>query len=310
MAAVLEQVDAPIEAPADEQPVAPFVPGVHLDIAHEDYLKVDALSASGIKRILQSPAHYRFDQDHPSEPTDSMLIGTAVHMAILEPERFAESVIVTPEDAPKKPTAAQWGAAKPSPSSLAAMQWWTDFNAKAEGKLVLTAEQGEKVAGMVGSVRRHPIHDEMMSGGASEVSFFWRDARLDIPCKARFDRLNDSGFGFDLKSCQDASPEVFARSVAAFKYHYQAAWYNTAHEHLRDESLRAFLFIAVESAAPYGCAVYVLEPNAIAFGAARCEEAMLLYKQARDTGYWRGYPERVNPIVLPRWATSIAVPTY
>jgi len=310
MSAVLEQIDAPIEATEPAAPEEPFVPGVRTDLEHADYLKVDALSASGIKLILQSPMHYRFDKDNPSEATDSKLMGTALHMAILEPERFAGSVVVIPEDAPKKPTAAQWRAKKPSPDSLAAMAWWLDFNAKCEGKTVLTDELAKKVEGMAASVRRHPIHDEMMSAGHSEVSFFWRDARLDIPCKARFDRLNDSAFAFDVKSCQDASPEGFARSVASFKYHYQAAWYGNGHEHLRDESLRAFLFVAVESVAPYGCAVYVLESNAIAFGAARCEEAMLLYKQARDTGYWRGYPERVNPIVLPRWATSIAVPTY
>lgn len=306
MNAVIEQ---PVES-TTEEPSVPFEPGIRTDLEHADYLKVEALSASGIKLMLQSPAHYRFDKDHPAETTDAMLMGSAVHMAILEPERFATSVIVVPEDAPKRPTSAQWGAAKPSPSSLAAMQWWTDFNAEAAGKLVLTTEQGAKVEGMANAVRRHPIHDEMMGSGHSEVSFFWRDARLDIPCKARFDRLNDSAFAFDVKSCQDASPEGFARTVAAFRYHVQAAWYNTGHEHLRNESLRAFLFIAVESAAPHGCAVYVLEPNAIMFGASRCEEAMLLYKQARDTGYWRSYSERINPIVLPRWATSIAAPTY
>jgi exodeoxyribonuclease VIII len=308
VSAVLEHVDAPAEPAAE--PAAPFEPGVRDDMPHADYLAVEALSASGIKRMLQSPMHYRFDQDHPAETTEGMLLGTALHMAILEPERYAAEVIAVPADAPKRPTSAQWGAAKPSPASQAAMQWWTEFTAAAAGKVVLTAEQAARVEGMAGSVRRHPIHDEMMGSGASEVSFFWRDARLGIPCKARFDRLNDSGFAFDVKSCQDASRDGFTRAITSFQYHLQNAWYNTGHEHLRDASLRAFLFVAVESSAPYGCAVYIIEPNAIAFGARRCEDAMLLYKQAVDSGYWRGYTETVQPIVLPRWATSIAVSSY
>lgn len=308
MSAVLEHVDAPAEPAAE--PAVPFEPGVRDDMPHADYLAVEALSASGIKRMLQSPMHYRFDQDHPSETTESMLLGTALHMAILEPERFAEQVVITPDDAPRRPTAAQWSAAKPSPASLAAMQWWTEFNAQAEGKIVLTAEQGARVEGMAGAVRRHPIHDEMMGSGASEVSYFWRDARLDIPCKARFDRLNESGYAFDVKSCQDASRDGFMRAITSFKYHLQEAHYRNGYEHLRDESLRAFLFVAVESAAPYGCAVYVIEPNAVRFALDRVEEAMVLYAHCLKTGYWRGYSETVQPLVLPRWATSIAAPIY
>lgn len=306
MAAVLEQVDAP-EASV---PAVPFEPGVRTDVPHDDYLKIDALSSSGIKRILQSPMHYRYDQDNPSEPTDSMLIGTALHMAVLEPDRFAAQLLVIPDDAPKRPTATQLKAAKPSPAALESIRFWSEFDTRAKGRLVLTAEQLAKVQGMAGAVRRHPVHGELLRDGAAEVSLQWRDARLDIPCKARFDYLRDDGIGIDLKSCVDASPDGFARAVTSFKYHYQNAWYNTGHEHLRDASLRAFVFIAVENTAPYGCAVYVLESNAIAFGARRCEDAMLLYKQAVETGYWRGYSERVNPIVLPRWATSIATPTY
>lgn len=303
MSALLEHVDAPAEA-------GPFEPGVRTDLPHADYLRVQALSASGIKRLLQSPMHYRYEQDHPTEATESMVIGTALHMAILEPERFAQEVIAVPADAPKRPTSAQWGAAKPSPSSQAAMEWWAAFNAEAAGKLVLTAEQAAKVEGMAGSVRRHPIHDEMMGSGHSEVSFFWRDARLGIPCKARFDRLNESGFGFDVKSCQDASRDGFTRAITSFQYHIQEAHYRNGHEHLRDASLRAFLFVAIESAPPHGCAVYIIEPNAVRFALDRVEEAMVLYSHCLKTGYWRGYSQQVMPIVLPRWATSIAAPVY
>jgi exodeoxyribonuclease VIII len=306
MAAVL----APFDAVEAEAPAVPFEPGIRTDLPHEDYLKIAALSASGIKRVLQSPMHYRYDQDNPSEPTDSMLIGTALHMAVLEPDRFAADLLVIPDDAPKRPTAVQRRALKPSPAALESIRFWSDFEASAQGKLVLNAEQLAQVRGMAGAVQRHPAHGELLRDGAAEVSMQWRDARLDIPCKARFDYLRDDGIAIDVKSCVDASPEGFARAVTSFKYHYQNAWYNTAHEHLRDASLRAFVFIAVENTAPYGCAAYVIEPNAIAFGARRCEDAMLLYKQSLDTGYWRSYPERVQPIVLPRWATSFATPSY
>lgn len=302
MSAVL---DLPFEAPAEAEP---FVPGVFTDMPHERYLSLDALSASGIKRILQSPMHYKYDREHPTEATESMLLGTALHMAVLEPDRYADSVIVIPEDAPARPTSRQWTAAKPSPASLAAMQWWTEFETRAAGKLLLKPEQAAKVEGMAGAVRRHPVHDELLRDGTPETSFLWRDARLDIACKARFDYLRDDGIALDLKSCVDASPDGFMRSVAQFKYHYQEAHYRNGHEHLRNESLRAFVFIAVENTAPYGCAVYVIEPNAIMFALDRVEEASILYAHCQKTGYWRGYSERILPIALPRWATTLTVP--
>lgn len=303
----LSEVTAASAAPPAR--VVPFEPGIREDLPNEDYHLIDALSATGIKRILQSPMHYKFDRDNPREQTDSMLLGTALHMAILEPDLYAKHVVVVPEDAPKRPTAAQLRAAKPSPAAVEAIQFWEKFDRQAEGKLVLSDEQLQKVEGMAGAVRRHPIHDAMLCDGRPELSLQWLDARLGIPCKCRYDYLRNDGIALDLKTCTDASPDGFLRSVTQFKYHYQEAHYRNGHEHLFNESPRAFIFIAVENVAPYGCAAYVIEPNAIQFALNRVEEAMLLYKQARETGFWRGYTSKVLPLTLPRWAITLT-PSY
>lgn len=285
-----------------------FTPGTRTDISHEDYLAIDAFSASGSKRILQSPMHYAYDRSHPSDPTASQAMGTALHMAILEPMRFASDVIVKPEDAPKRPTATQINAKKPSDAAISAIDFWADFDRRAEGKLLLSGDQAEAVAGMVESVRQHPIHDAMFCDGRAELTMQWVDAKLGIPCKARFDYLRDDGIALDLKSCTNASAEEFVRSVARFKYHYQEAHYRNGYEHLCGESLRAFLFVAVENTPPHACAVYVIESNAVRFAIDRVDEAMQLYAEARRTGEWRGYPQEVTPLTLPRWAISIPSP--
>lgn len=290
MNAVLAPVEQPI--PADQV----FTSGIREDLSNADYHAIDALSASGIKRILQSPLHYRFDRDHPNGQTEAMMLGTAVHAAVLEPASY-DAVIMPDFNRRTNQGKADHAA-------------FLDANA---GRIILTEEQAAKVEGMVGAIKRHPIHDELIaSGGRPELSLQWNDARHGeaVPCKCRFDWLRDDGIALDIKTCQDASPEGFSRAVSTFKYHYQAAWYGNGHEHVFNRSLQAFLFIAVESVAPYGCAVYVLQPNAVRFGADQCERAMLLYAQARKSGYWRSYPETVQPILLPRWATSIATPEY
>ncbi len=277
-------------------------------LSNPDYHAIDALSASGIKTLLQSPMHYRYQRDTPHEETSALKIGTLLHMAILEPGRWNTEIVVIPDDAPKRPTMRQILAKKPSAETAAAVAWWQVFEAKAKGMTSVDADDFEKVSAMAAAVRRHPIYDSLIAEESTlkERSMMWLDARLGIRCKCRFDALTADGIGIDLKTTQDASADAFARSVAQYRYHLQAAWYNTGHEHVRNQSLRAWLFVAVESVAPYGVQVHHLEPNAIAFGANRCEEAMLLYQQASSTGYWRGYPESVNRLVLPKWATTIA----
>lgn len=290
-------------------PEVPFEPGIRTDLSNEDYHRIDALSASGLKRILQSPMHYRWDRDNPREPTDSMQLGTAVHLGVLEPDKFATDCIAVPEDAPKKPTLVQLAAAKPSPAAMESIAWWDAFAKRAAGKLVLSADTYAKALSMIRAVKAHPAVEWLMSEGAPEVSFQWSDAHWNVPCKCRFDWLRPDGIAMDLKTTVDASPEEFPRAVASFKYHLQNRWYDIGHEHLRDESLRGFAFVAVENVAPYGVAVYTIEPNALAFANGRIEEALMRYKNARDSGFWKGYSGKINPLTLPRWATTVT-PTY
>jgi exodeoxyribonuclease VIII len=305
-------MNAIAELAAVENPNHIFTPGIRQDLSNSDYHAIEALSATGIKNLLQSPAHYRYRFQNPDESaTAAKTMGTALHMGILEPDRFdSGAVIALPEDAPKRPTIAQWNAAKPSPASVAAMAWWTEFNQQATGKIVLSATQAAIVTGMVASVRRHPLYDDLFSGGAGEVSYQWNDARIGIPCRCRFDYLKESGLALDVKTTRDASPDGFARATAAYGYHLQEAHYRNGYEHLHARSLDGFLFMAVENEAPFGSAIYVQQPNAINFALDRVEAAMLLYAQARNSGFWRGYQESIQPVVLPRWATSLVTPSY
>lgn len=296
-------------ATAAEREREPHVPGIRTDLSNEAYHSIDSLSSTGIKRLLQSPAHYRWDMDNPREQTESMLLGTALHMAVLEPVLYADQLVVVPASAPKKPTAAQRAAAKPTPAAIESMAFWGRIEAEqAAGKLVLTEAQHDRVSGMVRAVQRHPM-SEMLTDGAAEISFQWDDARLGIPCRCRFDYLRQDGIAIDLKTTVNASAEDFAKSAANFGYHLSAAHYGNGHEHLLDASLKAFVLLAVENTAPYCVAAYVLESDAILFGKDRVEEAMLLYKQCRDSGYWPGYTERTLPLRMPRWALRIDNPT-
>ena len=309
----MNAVPAPVEQPIPPDQV--FTPGIREDISHEDYLAIDAFSSSGGKRLLQSPMHFHYDRTHPEDSaSDSKRMGSALHMGILEPDRFdSGAVVIRPADAPARPGARLVNAKNPSADTLARVAWWEDFDASSAGRIVLTEDQAAKVRGMVDSVRRHPLYEDLFLGdGESEVTYQWTDARHGdaVPCKARYDRRQRSGLIVDIKSCTDASSDGFARAVAAYRYHLQEAHYRNGFEHLHGHSPEGFLFMAVENIAPYGCQLHANRPNAVMFALDQIERAMLLYAQGRRSGYWRGYPETVQPLVLPRRALSIPTPEY
>ncbi len=295
-----------LDVPADQR----FAPGIRADLSHPDYLRIPAFSATLAKTIVQqSPMHARFLRDHPPESTLSQNSGTAFHMGVLEPDRFETEVVAIPEDAPKRPSVSQLRAATNSPASAAAIDWWADFNARAAGKVVLTPIEAVRVDGMVRAARRHKLYPELFTRGQAEIVYQWRDARLGIACKARFDYLTHDAWASDLKSTTDASPDGFRRACERYLYHLQDAHNRTGYEHLHERGLEGLLFMAVERDPPHGVAVYAMPPNAVRFGLDAVERAMLRYAQAERDGWWPGYPEGVLPVAFSRAALSLRVTT-
>lgn len=263
--------------------------GVVHGMSFNDYRAVEALSQSGARKILRSPLHYKIDRDQPSEPTAAMRFGSAVHCGVLEPDDFDARVCC----APKVDRRTTVGKAE-----------WADFLALSNGKAVLDADEYARARGCVEAVRAHPSAKRLLENAQTEVSIFWTDQHFKVPCKARLDARNPQRIIVDLKTTQDASPEAFAKSIANFGYTLQAAHYFSGAEHVLDETPQAFVIIAVESEPPHAVACYQMPSNGILAGAHQMDIALERYARALETGTFCGYPETIESIRLPRWATT------
>lgn len=281
-------MNAPQSAVALARPE--FAVGLFRDLPAEAYHACEALSASGAKKLLQSPAHYKLWRDEPSAPTPQMQFGTAVHAGVLEPDTFAAAVVAAPEI---------------NKRTKAGAEEWAAFVAANAGRIALSAEDYARCLRCVAAVRAHPAATALLTGAEVELSLFWRDAKLGVPCKARYDARNHGGI-VDLKTTQDASPEGFARQIASLRYHLQAAHYFSGAEHVCNETPRFFAFIAVESEPPHAVACYALPGAAILAGAHLAGIAAERYARALAAGAWPGYAETIETIHLPRWAMSFA----
>lgn len=296
-----------MNAPERIQPL-----GLVRDMPFDEYLAIDAMSQSGLKELARSPWHYRNRQ--PKQETRAMFNGTLAHCAVLEPDAVAARYIVTPDDAPRRPTAAQWKAKNPSPDSQAAMAWWSDFNARAAGRQIVLADDYATTQAQVRAVLAVPELAALLANGYPEASVFWVDEATGIYCKARPDFVHPLPDGrvilMDLKSTQDESPEGFARTVARFAYHRQHAHYVAGWKAATGQEVAAFLFAAVSSAPPVLAVPYMLDAEAVERGEQERRALLQRYADSLSTDAWPAYGPGVHMLSLPAWATRPTLETY
>lgn len=256
-------MNAPAELPlATLQNARPM--GIYYDLPFEDYHAIDAVSASGLRLFARSPWHYR--NRVPTKPTRPMLRGSLAHCALLEPDAVGARYIVVPEDAPKRPTAAQWAAKKSNESSQAAKDWWREFEQRAGSRDIIAANEFGICQAQLAAIASVPELAELLAHGKGEVSIFWIDPDTGLYCKARLDWLNvvdKKARILELKSTVDESPAGFGRTSARMKYELQRVHYIEAVRLGAKLSVQDFTFAAVTSVAPVLAVPYDLTDEMI-----------------------------------------------
>lgn len=263
-----------------------FVAGRYDDFPSESYYALEALSASGMVRLLRSAAHYREWRDHPTPPTPAMQFGTVVHALVLEPDR--EIVAIAP-DVERR--------------SNADKAIWAAFEAELNGRIGMKQADFDRAQRVRDAVFANASARALLdASGHSEVTLLWHDDALDIRNKARIDRLRDDGGIVDLKTTSDVTPVAFARKAANGQLYVQAAHYTCGYEQVQGASPPFFAWIAVETEAPYGVRSYSADKEELGIGRVLTDRAAWIYAEAISSGQWPGYPEHIEPLLLPDWA--------
>jgi hypothetical protein len=278
--------------------------GIYPNIPADHYHALKRLSSSQCKTLAyKGPAHWKAEQDEPRESTPAQQWGTVLHCVLLEPHNLDNIIIELPSDAPKKPTKAQWNAKKPSDDALTSMAYWTAFNDRIVGRIVMTAEEIQKVGRAADAVRRSNSAMSVLDGSKTEYTVLWTDSVYNIRCKMRMDAFNERSFRCaDLKKTQDARPAEFGRSAAGFGYHLQSAFYNIGAEQGLDSSFRSYDIVAIEEPFPHGVKVYQVQNYHMLSVMSDIDRAMRLYAEIQNTGFHRSYTDEIQPLQLPHWA--------
>lgn len=257
---------------------------VHSDISMADYHNGPGVSSSGIKQLLRSPLHYAKRAEFQQTP--ALLIGSAAHVRILEPELYPSQYAVW--DGPDKRTKAGKDA-------------WAAFQEEHDGKEILTADQSAQVEAMAEAVFAHPAA-KLLTDGAREQSVYWRDKDSGVLCKCRPDYLRADGTIIDLKTAISAERDAFQRAAFNFGYHTSGDFYLEGVREVLGVADAPFVFLVVEKEPPYAVAVYVLSADQANLGRRQWRRGLEIYAECERTGQWPGYPTAIEPLGLPAWA--------
>jgi hypothetical protein len=283
-----------MNAPACFEPKVGVFPGVPEHV----YRGAPGINQSLLSAILRSPKQARWRMQYPTAPTASMQLGTAVHCAVLEPEKFAERYVRAEFDDFRSKDAKAWRDEQ-----------------QAAGRIVLKhssdshpgdPSEWDRVQAIAEAATSHPMLSKVLNGAHRELALWWKHAD-DTLCKGLIDAYHPGyRLALDLKTVPagGAAERDFARKVFDFDYALQAAFYMDGYLAATGEVPTGFIFACVETEPPYDIALYVLDTEWVLQGKKRYHRAIEILAECVATDCWPGYPDEIQILTQPAWVKT------
>lgn len=244
-----------------------LTPGLHNNVSFPDYQAIpplDWINASLLKQIGDCPRAFQWSLANPREPTPSMVLGSLVHLAVFEPDDFADNIIPATDMAYRK---AERIASRVRQHPR--MERW------------LREGQSEIVA-------------LWKTDGESYT---------DVGCKARLDLLCPDRI-VDLKTCANANPSHLIKHKYGpleygpfydYGYHVQAAHYLDAMSRLYKRRDVPFTIFAVETTEPHLTSVLEFLPGCqfLERGIQERDSLLSRFVRCRSLRDWPSYSDVV-----------------
>lgn len=266
-------------------------PGVIADMDeatyHADPVPGGSLSSTGARRILDSPARFRWELEHRVEKR-VYDVGHAVHARVLG----VGSPVVTYPDEHLTPSG--------NPSTKAATVAWVDEQ-RAAGLVPIARADADRIDAMAEAVLAHRGARLLLERpGMSEASVFATDPDTGVSVRARFDRLTED-YAVDLKTTSGSASQIgFARESARHGYPIQETHYLDTLEWATGQR-PPMRFVVVEKVEPHLVAVHEFDEVTRLVGRELAAKARRIYAECTATDTWPGYGDDVLITQVPGW---------
>ena len=239
----------------------------------------DPVHWSNLKRIAQSPAHYR-ESLLANRDTPSMQFGRLCHALLLGGTQIAIF-----------------------PGERRAGKVWEQFKAENVGKEIVKESELAEARLVVDAVRANADAVTLLMG-AKEKLVDW--SYIGRACQSHIDVLG-SRWVADLKLTKCAEPRRFRWDALQRGYHAQLAFYQDAAAFIRHPVEEAYL-IAVENTAPYPVTVHRLTPRALEDGRKLNRLWMERVITCEAAGEWPGYVQSIVEFDTNEAPTTLILP--
>jgi len=289
------------EAEPEPAPVPSLYPCT--EMSEDEYRAAPGLNFSTLKHLVTSPHAFKYFRDvHKSEPTAAQSLGTAIHMRVLEPEKYGATYAVRKNVDGRTKEGKAYNA-----------QWEVDN----PGKIAIDQETVNRIEECADAVYRDKGYRNVVECNdgvelAFESPLFWDDPLFGA-CKARPDILRWDGrvlTVWDLKTTsQRIDSHSIARTMGEWLIPLQLAFYARGGA-LRlglDPSDTLFVDLKVtfvQTAAPFDAVTYRIATATQYTTNDLIEELASLLADCTKRNVWRGLPSG-NEIDVPPYYLTV-----
>jgi hypothetical protein len=243
----------------------------------------------------------RWRRGYRDVPTSATEWGQLIDCLALSPREYASRVAVKPktytnEDGEEK----KW-----SGNSKACKAWlqeqagklvvgYSDASDAAQAAEVLSADS--QIAGLLRDSKKQVM-----------VSAYWvdKETRGAIQVRGLIDLVAPSDMLLDLKTCNSAHPNAWAKAVFEHDYHTQAALYLDLYNAATGEQRNEFRHILQESYKPWQVAKRILSAEYLSIGRAKYQRILKRYAKCLKDNQWPDYDEPENhELVIDGWKVT------
>lgn len=242
-------------------------------MSQKQYNKIPAINWSTLKKMInRTPYAFKklvIEEEASFELTPDMLLGSVVHMMILEPHLVDRYVLNKIEGNGQKTEVKEARALQASQNPDA---------------LIVTSEQRIIAQAMTQSIQSNEHFDNYLSNGKAEITLVWTDEETGLKCKGRLDYVNSNAI-CDVKTTKEISPQGFSDSCFDSHYFGQAAFYLNGWKALKGTD-QDFIFAAISKAEPFESWFSFVNEDQISYGKKQVSKLLREYKKHSESGIW------------------------
>lgn len=243
----------------------------------KEYNELEGIRRSDLWIMNKTPAHFKYNLDHPQEKTEALIFGSAIHKYLLEPLDFENEYAVIPARIDRR--------------TKLGKEAYQEFMEENAGKELISLDTFKVIAYMVNKLNNDQDVKKLLNNATKEQVFTWIDPATNEKCKVKADAITEiEGMPYiiDYKTTQSCEDGHFERTARKYGYDFQAGMYcegieaNTLEKH-------GFIFIAQEKTPPYLHRIYICSQEFIDKGKDKYHELLGYYHNCKTKDTWPGY---------------------